>query len=340
MTLSDVGAAYADYQEKMLFGRGAGGGMGQRQGQGQGMRHAMDTLPMRDPGSTPAPAVASAMNAASAENDRFFDGLTYLGQLDRTYLVCEAAGELVLLDQHAAHERIVFQRLREAHAANRPQTQRLLFPLQLELDPTQAAAPKRTATRSRRSGSRWSRSARAPGRSRPHPRSCPTRRSGNPARAARRARRHRGVARGRRPARRDVRHDRLSLGGARRRHARARRGAGAALVARRCGLPRALSPRPPGAPPDQRGRDRQTFRTDIAGPDERERTNRCGGRPDSVGEECLGARDRPRRRAPSCSPPIRSRSTAAWTSAPPRRPPRSGRACRTTCSTWPRPTSR
>jgi len=54
--------------------------------------------------------------------------------------VCEAEGELVLLDQHAAHERIAFQRLREAHAANRPRTQRLLFPRSVELAPAEAAA--------------------------------------------------------------------------------------------------------------------------------------------------------------------------------------------------------
>jgi DNA mismatch repair protein MutL len=70
----------------------------------------------------------------------FFGGLSYLGQLDRTYLVCEAPGELVLIDQHAAHERIAFQRLREAHARSGPRTQRLLFPRTIDLEPARAAA--------------------------------------------------------------------------------------------------------------------------------------------------------------------------------------------------------
>ena len=61
--------------------------------------------------------------------------LRYLGQLDRTYLVCETPGELVLVDQHAAHERIAFQRLRAAHE---PRVQRLLLPRPLELSPEQA----------------------------------------------------------------------------------------------------------------------------------------------------------------------------------------------------------
>ncbi|HZS37694.1 MAG TPA: DNA mismatch repair endonuclease MutL [Polyangia bacterium] len=68
------------------------------------------------------------------EPERFFSSLQYLGQLDRTYLVCEAAGELVLIDQHAAHERVAFQRLREAHAKRQVRTQRLLLPASVELD--------------------------------------------------------------------------------------------------------------------------------------------------------------------------------------------------------------
>jgi DNA mismatch repair protein MutL len=64
----------------------------------------------------------------------FFTGLSYIGQLHRTYLVCEAPGEMVLVDQHAAHERLTFQRLRHAHRARTVARQRLLFPVEIELD--------------------------------------------------------------------------------------------------------------------------------------------------------------------------------------------------------------
>jgi DNA mismatch repair protein MutL len=40
----------------------------------------------------------------------------------------------VLIDQHAAHERVAFQRLREAHAARAVPMQRLLLPVTVELD--------------------------------------------------------------------------------------------------------------------------------------------------------------------------------------------------------------
>ena len=57
------------------------------------------------------------------------------GQVANTYIVAEAADGLVLVDQHAAHERLVLERLRAAgagEAARRPQA--LLIPDVVELD--------------------------------------------------------------------------------------------------------------------------------------------------------------------------------------------------------------
>ncbi len=62
----------------------------------------------------------------------FFGSLSYLGQLDLTYLVCDGEGELVLVDQHAAHERVELERLR-ARTTDRDVTiQKLLFPVTIE----------------------------------------------------------------------------------------------------------------------------------------------------------------------------------------------------------------
>jgi DNA mismatch repair protein MutL len=79
-------------------------------------------------------------NGAPPVDAPFFSSLIYLGQLHRTYLVCQAPGELVLIDQHAAHERVAFQRLREAHARRAVASQRLLLPATVPLDPPLAAA--------------------------------------------------------------------------------------------------------------------------------------------------------------------------------------------------------
>jgi DNA mismatch repair protein MutL len=72
--------------------------------------------------------------------DSFFGGLTFVGQVHRTYLVCEGPGELVLVDQHAAHERVAFQRLRVAHRQRAIARQQLLFPVPIEVDEAAAAA--------------------------------------------------------------------------------------------------------------------------------------------------------------------------------------------------------
>jgi len=93
-------------------------------------------LPPR-PGAPP-PSVPAAAQRPDPAN--FFSQLSYLGQLDRTYLVCEAAGELVLIDQHAAHERVAFQRLREAHSRQKVRSQRLLLPAELAVSEKLRAA--------------------------------------------------------------------------------------------------------------------------------------------------------------------------------------------------------
>jgi DNA mismatch repair protein MutL len=98
-------------------------------------------LPLAPPPPVPKYLLdREAAEARAAEPERFFSSLHYLGQLDHTYLVCAAPGELVLIDQHAAHERVAFQRLREAHAKRQVRTQRLLLPAFVELDDTLRAA--------------------------------------------------------------------------------------------------------------------------------------------------------------------------------------------------------
>jgi len=71
---------------------------------------------------------------------QFFGALNYIGQIHRTYLVCEANDALVLIDQHAAHERVVYGRLKAAHDRRQIPRQRLLFPIPIEVGEVAAAA--------------------------------------------------------------------------------------------------------------------------------------------------------------------------------------------------------
>jgi DNA mismatch repair protein MutL len=56
------------------------------------------------------------------------------GQVAATYIVAEAEDGLVLVDQHAAHERLVLERMRRAMADGGVATQALLLPEVVELD--------------------------------------------------------------------------------------------------------------------------------------------------------------------------------------------------------------
>jgi len=56
------------------------------------------------------------------------------GQLHETYVVAQTADGIVIVDQHAAHERLVYERMKEAIAANGLTRQMLLIPEVVELE--------------------------------------------------------------------------------------------------------------------------------------------------------------------------------------------------------------
>jgi DNA mismatch repair protein MutL len=56
------------------------------------------------------------------------------GQVAATYIVAEAQDGLVIVDQHAAHERLVLERMRAAREGGTIATQPLLMPEVVELD--------------------------------------------------------------------------------------------------------------------------------------------------------------------------------------------------------------
>jgi DNA mismatch repair protein MutL len=95
--------------------------------------------PMSAGGEAAGAADRAGGQAALLPPQPYFAGLRYLGQLHRTYLVCEGPRGLVLVDQHAAHERMNYQRLRRAADERRGHVQPLLVPMLLRLAPAAAA---------------------------------------------------------------------------------------------------------------------------------------------------------------------------------------------------------
>jgi DNA mismatch repair protein MutL len=62
-----------------------------------------------------------------------------VGQLHDTFVVAADEQEVFFIDQHVAHERVLFERLRAEVAGGRLSSQELLFPQSMELAPGQAA---------------------------------------------------------------------------------------------------------------------------------------------------------------------------------------------------------
>ena len=57
-------------------------------------------------------------------------------QIHDTYIVAQTRDGIVIVDQHAAHERLVYERLKEARAGNNVARQALLIPVIVELEQT------------------------------------------------------------------------------------------------------------------------------------------------------------------------------------------------------------
>ena len=70
-----------------------------------------------------------------------FSRLPYLGQLAESYLLLEAQDGLIIIDQHAAHERIIYDRL--SSVSSREPSQRLVKSVVVELLPREAAKLRR-----------------------------------------------------------------------------------------------------------------------------------------------------------------------------------------------------
>ena len=82
--------------------------------------------------TAPAPAGTPAQQPRPAQDFRF------IGVLGRLYILMENASGLVLVDQHAAHERILFEEMRRRMEDQGVPVQRLLLPITLQVAPKDA----------------------------------------------------------------------------------------------------------------------------------------------------------------------------------------------------------
>ena len=76
---------------------------------------------------------ASPARTAPVEESMVSVGPRVIGQLGNTYILCQVQDGLIVVDQHAAHERVVYENLKKSVAASQVEIQTLLIPHELEL---------------------------------------------------------------------------------------------------------------------------------------------------------------------------------------------------------------
>ncbi len=92
----------------------------------------IDTVP--DHGCAPALEVGDQEPTLSS-----LTTLKPLGQIRNSFILAVNEDGLWIVDQHVAHERVLFERVLKQRAAQKPESQRLLMPIVLELSPAQQA---------------------------------------------------------------------------------------------------------------------------------------------------------------------------------------------------------
>jgi DNA mismatch repair protein MutL len=90
-------------------------------------------------GSTYTPQGAAAHGVESGGTDRIRPMIP-LGQFRDTYIIAIDDEGIAIIDQHVAHERVLFEQVMEKLTSGRLESQRLLAPIVIELSPAQRQA--------------------------------------------------------------------------------------------------------------------------------------------------------------------------------------------------------
>ena len=93
----------------------------------------------------PAATVASIEREQAASNLNRLGSLKPLGQLRESFILASGDEGLWIIDQHVAHERVLFEKILRDRQVERVQRQRLLMPLLVELKPEQMVVFSRIA---------------------------------------------------------------------------------------------------------------------------------------------------------------------------------------------------
>ncbi len=111
-----------------------------RQPEPRRQRHCTDLSATQPRAPGPQSQVSSPGPVAEfSENSRYIQkiDIQVIGQYKNLYIFCQAGDQLLVIDQHAAHERLLYEQFRKQYIGGRVSSQTLMFPESIELSPSQ-----------------------------------------------------------------------------------------------------------------------------------------------------------------------------------------------------------
>jgi DNA mismatch repair protein MutL len=100
----------------------------------------VEVLRQTSPGPLFAPHPSTPLPSVLAPPVSLFDSPPDLTQLRATWILAQGEGGVALIDQHSAHERVLYERFIDAMERGDAPSQRLLLPLTLHLSPAESEA--------------------------------------------------------------------------------------------------------------------------------------------------------------------------------------------------------
>lgn len=133
VSMASYAESQAPAQNLRLFDQSYDHGFNQTQFKNKEMNISLQSL-----AELKAPAFAETQNAIintplKQEAGGYWSSLQVIGQANLTYIVCQKEDRLVFVDQHAAHERVVYESLMQSWKAGHFEVQSYLFPLAIDL---------------------------------------------------------------------------------------------------------------------------------------------------------------------------------------------------------------
>ena len=118
-----------DFSSELSRAKSSGGFVrDELKGAGNRWRPAISNLPSNN---FSPPAIYENLPGIEPKTSGFFSEMTLVGVLWQAFIVLQSGDACYMLDQHAAHERVVFENLKKNRSGEGP-AQRLLLPVQVE----------------------------------------------------------------------------------------------------------------------------------------------------------------------------------------------------------------